>query len=179
MKKGNSGFTLIEILVVVAVIGILSAIAAPSIITWREKARFTGSIQALTADLKRGKMSAVQDNGTCRVNLTATDYTIFLDRNNDDNFVAPVATPPGAGEDILISTKVWEPGFIVRFGDFSSGSPVIVTLPEGFEFNSRGQVDFGGVLAGKSRIAVEINGNDNHQGFVYINSLGRIGQSYQ
>lgn len=47
MKKMNKGFTLVEIMIVVAIIGLLAAIAIPSFVKSRESARTSACVNNL------------------------------------------------------------------------------------------------------------------------------------
>ena len=59
VHKAQKGFTLIEQMIVVAIIGILAAIAIPSYQSYTKKAKFTEVIQA-TAPIKQAIEECVQ-----------------------------------------------------------------------------------------------------------------------
>ncbi|MGZ8934442.1 MAG: GspH/FimT family pseudopilin [Methylobacter sp.] len=83
MKKlRNSGFTLLELMLVIAIIAILAALAVPSFSTTLAKQRTTGAAEAVLADLRWARAEAIKRNRNVRVTFTngsAWHYTIHAD----------------------------------------------------------------------------------------------------
>ena len=62
MTKKNAGFTLVEIMIVVAIIGLLAAIAIPSFIKARQESQAKGCVNNLRI-LDAAKQQAAMENG--------------------------------------------------------------------------------------------------------------------
>lgn len=75
MKKSQQGFTLIELMIVVAIIGILAAIAMPAYSNYVKKSKFTEIVLA-TSTLKSQVEVCVLDLGTL-TGCSSGSYGIF------------------------------------------------------------------------------------------------------
>ncbi len=76
MKTSARGFTLIEMVVAVAVLGILAVVAAPAIGEYLATQRLKGAAEELQTDLQFARMESVQRNAAVTVTLAGTGYTI-------------------------------------------------------------------------------------------------------
>lgn len=101
MQK-DTGFTILELAVVVAMVAILTAIAIPNTISWRNNAKLNGDVFNLRGDLEMAKLRAIKENANVAVLFNANGYEIFVDNGDGggvaDNWVRD-------GEEVLLINK--------------------------------------------------------------------------
>lgn len=81
MVRKENGFSLFELLVVVAIMAVASTIVIPQIIGWRSNAKLRGAADNLKSDLEMAKIRAVRENAfvTIRFDTAANSYDVFVD----------------------------------------------------------------------------------------------------
>lgn len=87
--KNSAGFTLIEVIVVVVVIGILATVGFPLFSKWIPAYKVKGAAQILYADFQKAKLHSIKTNRDVTFNFTAiancsgqTGYT-FTDTDGE------------------------------------------------------------------------------------------------
>ena len=118
----KKGFTLIEITVTLAILGIISAIAIPSYFSWLPKYRLQTSVRHIYDDLNMARSGAVRTNivAVAIFNIPNDNYTIFLDTSGNGIL---------DGSETVISNGRLEDGVDIYGSTFSSNT---------LGFNNRG-----------------------------------------
>jgi type IV fimbrial biogenesis protein FimT len=96
MRK-NTGFSLLELMVVIGIIAILSTIAVPGIIGWLPKHRVGSAARDVKSTLEFARSNAIRRN---------TEVRVDFDWNNDNLTVVEVLEiSPGTFVDTILRTR--------------------------------------------------------------------------
>jgi len=145
-KRSERGFTVVELITVVGIMMVVTAIATPSFYYWLPKYRLSAGARQIAADLHLARMKAISQNTSYRLRFTAPN--IYEMQKDDGGF----AVAPGHGSVTL-----------------PEGITVTIGIPfNTSEFQSRGTANTG---VGTSAITVT-NGDLNN--VVCIKLVGRV-----
>lgn len=87
-KKRSSGFTLTELMVTVAIIGILASIAVPSFQDMIERNRLKEAVESLKSDLMFARTEAIKRSTSINVAVVENDSNWCYGVNDDDTICA-------------------------------------------------------------------------------------------
>jgi type II secretion system protein H len=83
MQAGHSelqrGFSLIEMMIVIVIVGVLTAIALPAFSSWKERQAVSNATSSLLSHLKQARNLAMADNRSVSITFSSSAYTFDAD----------------------------------------------------------------------------------------------------
>ena len=116
----DGGFTLIEVLVVMVIMGVLMALAIPTWSHYQNKQDYVGSAQTVVANLRQTQLQAVAQETTYRVDFTVGGRSMKIYKLTDPStstyVLTQTVTLPGT------AAKFASPGFTTKTGSVSTSA---------------------------------------------------------
>lgn len=135
MMAKSPGFTVVELLITIAIIAMAAALAVPGFISWLPDYRLRSAAQDLFSNFQKAKLTAVKRNLNTAVCFHNSGYVMFLDADIDfEKDGAEEAVTQVDWEDYK-SISV-DPAAITF--DSSSGQPCIAFRPTGIPADNGG-----------------------------------------
>ena len=130
-QRNNQGFTLAEMIIVIAIIFVVSAVAIPNILQWRQKARLGQAARDVYSEFQRAKIRAAQENSYCSILFGSTNFLVFVDANKNIVY--------DGGEEIIKSKNWSDYGNVTLDTSRGGGDGLTFSNPSnGIAFSSTG-----------------------------------------
>lgn len=150
-SKCDSGFTMVEVMIAVAIIGLLVVLLADAYQAWAERYRVENDVKEMFADLMDARASAMQKKRVHFVTMTATGYRIYEDTNPapDGDGVLTTATDNFVRTGAPRSSIVSYPAAMSFFRDGT------VSIDNGYiRLSSPVTADYDCIHLGKTRVKI-------------------------
>jgi len=148
----NKGFTLIELMIVIALLGIMAGVMAPSFMEWRDRSKVKGDAGNLRAAFETAKLRAIKHNTNVVVTFPdTTSFQSFIDANNNG--------AQDAGEETLFN-RTLAPGVTITNNTFTGND---------MAFNPRGMAN-----GPNSTGTITMTSPGGERYSVVVSSFGRI-----
>jgi type IV fimbrial biogenesis protein FimT len=148
LKSRNAGFTLFELIMVVLIVGILTAVGTPTFKYVTASNRIAGEVNGLLGDMQFARSQAVKtgqpvtictstDGTSCAaatVNTWQVGWIIFVDKNADHTFNSANDTalrvrPAFTGSDTFVATAAnYTYATYNRMGYAPTGAPGVINI---------------------------------------------------
>lgn len=129
----RKGLTFTELMVVIAILAVIAAAAAPGILNWRSNVKLRGAADNLKGDLQAAKTSAARESSWIVIEFFGDRYQVFVDNgtgtggSKNDGFLN--------GTETVIHQRVLPSGISIVPGGFTKT-----------HFNARGTTGAAGTV---------------------------------
>ena len=138
LKKSNKGFTLIEMIATVIIVGIIASIAAPNLLGMLNQTRVKDSLGQVEGAIKEAQKLAVRRGKTCIVRFTSTgsgsNKQALAQISPDQTISGNTVNSDGC----LLSTRTFDNEITLEFDDGSTVEEIDSTNTIDILFTGKG-----------------------------------------
>lgn len=141
----TQGFTLLELLIVIAFVAIIMAIGVPNFSKWKEKYEINGQAQKVYFDIMLARSTSVKNNNSVSVTF---DVSKNLYKVHDDTNSNSIEDHGESIKSVNLENNV-EFGYVPGLRDIDGNmvtSPIFMESSNTVTFNFRGQASKGGSI---------------------------------
>ena len=115
--KSSKGFTIIEMMIVIAIIGVILTVAAPNFNAYRQNTNLKEAARDISSDISLYRQRAVTENRGYKITFSAAANTYTIQQETvtngvrTGNYVALITQTVGAGNANIVISGTPSPSF--------------------------------------------------------------------